>query len=118
MSSEELSTNWQNEKHKLVKGEIPWPDIVIEFCKDMNMLGWKVSPHQFERLSDLEQFILAQVQISPSSLKELLYRMSISENQIGQALAGIALNDFPKIYAGFIVQRSIERIELRKKFSD
>jgi hypothetical protein len=44
--------------------------------------------------------------------------MSISENQIGQALAGITIADFPKIYAAFIVQRSIERIDLRKKFSD
>jgi hypothetical protein len=118
MSSEELSTNWQKENHNLSTIKIPWPEIVVEFCKDMNMLGWKVDFQQFGSLKDLEGFIFQQFQTSPSSLKELLYRMSISENHMGQALAGITLDEFPKIYASFIVQRSAERIELRKKFSD
>lgn len=100
------------------KSNPAWEFIVLDFTKDMNLLGWNVSPDIFPNPEALISFISGVYIKNKSLLIELLYRMNISESEMGQALAHIQQNEFASIYSQKIIDRSIQRIELRKRFSD
>jgi hypothetical protein len=107
----------QKENHNIVPIQPYWLDIVHDFSKDMNLLGWKVDIGLFPNQESLVAFIQDMFVKDRSMLVELLYRMNISENEMGQALANADKYNFAVIYCRKIIERSIQRIELRKRFS-
>jgi len=108
----------QKENHDLISTATPWETIVLDFTKDMNLLGWNVNMDMFPNPQSLESFVAGVYVQNRPMLVELLYRMNISENDMGQALANIQPNEFSSLYSKKIVERSIQRIEWRKRFSD
>lgn len=107
----------QKENHNIARFQPQWIDIVHDFSKDMNLLGWNVDIGLFPNQESLIAFIQDMFVKDRSMLVELLYRMNISENEMGQALANADQFNFAVIYCQKIIERSIQRIELRKRFS-
>jgi hypothetical protein len=106
-----------NENLNIAHNPPSWIDIVNDFSKDMNLLGWKVESSIFPNEQALIDFVQGMYTKDRGMLVELLYRMNISENEMGQALANADQSNFASIYCRKIIERSIQRIELRKRFS-
>lgn len=107
----------QKENHNIALAQPQWIEIVRDFSKDMILLGWKVNIELFPNQESLLDFIHDMFLKDRSMLVELLYRMNISENEMGQALTNANKDNFAGIYCQKIIERSVQRIELRKRFS-
>jgi hypothetical protein len=105
------------ENHSIAIAAPSWSEIVSDFTKDMNLLGWKVDVGLFPHQQALIHFVEAMYIKDRAMLVELLYRMNISESEMGQALSNANQSNFASIYCEKIIERSIQRIDLRKRFS-
>jgi hypothetical protein len=94
---------------------IPWNELVKEFIKDMNMIGWSISPDTIVDVLDLEKVIKEKLKISPNEITALFYRMGIEENRAGLALANKKMAEGVAEIALLVLNRSKERIILRKR---
>jgi hypothetical protein len=94
---------------------IPWDELVKEFIKDMNMIGWSISPDTIVDVLDLEKVIKEKLKISPNEITALFYRMGIEENRAGLALANKKMAEGVAEIALLVLNRSKERIILRKR---
>ncbi len=94
---------------------IPWNELVKEFIKDMNMIGWSISPDTIVDVLDLEKVIKEKLKISPNEITALFYRMGIEENRAGLALANKKMVDGLAEIVNLIINRSKERIILRNR---
>jgi hypothetical protein len=94
---------------------IPWPDLVKEFSKDMNMIGWNVDAQLIENRAVLQQLVREKLKISPNEITALFYRMGIDENRAGLALANKQIIEGIDEICSLILKRSEERIILRNR---
>ncbi len=94
---------------------IPWPELVKEFIKDMNMIGWNISSDAIHDREDLKKVIKDKLKISPNEITALFYRMGIEESRAGLALANKQVADGITEICSLIMSRSEERIILRSR---
>ncbi len=81
----------------------------------MNMIGWSISPDTIVDVLDLENVIIEKLKISPNEITALFYRMGIEENRAGLALANKKMAEGVAEIALLVINRSKERIILRKR---
>ena len=94
---------------------IPWSELVKEFSKDMNMIGWNVEENQIKNWDALQQLVKEKLKISPNEITALFYRMGIEENRAGLALANKQITEGIDEICTLILHRSEERIILRNQ---
>ena len=94
---------------------IPWSELVKEFSKDMNMIGWNVEENQIKNRESLQQLIKEKLKISPNEITALFYRMGIEENRAGLALANKQITESIDEICTLILHRCEERIILRNQ---
>ena len=81
----------------------------------MNMIGWSISPDAIVDVLGLEKVIKEKLKISPNEITALFYRMGIEENRAGLALANKKMAEGVAEIALLVLNRSKERIILRKR---
>jgi len=98
--------------------DLTWLEIAADFQKDMDLLGWNLPPTFFEAgPQSLENLIRDLLHTHPHQVREICYRLSISEWQLSQILLQKDKAQLANEIAELIMARCKDRIQLRKLFS-
>ena len=67
--------------------DFTWIEIAADFQKDMDLLGWNLPAHYFsEGPQSLEHLIRDLLHTHPQQVREICYRLSISEWRLSDIL--------------------------------
>ncbi len=98
--------------------DFTWIEIAADFQKDMDLLGWNLPAHYFsEGPQSLEHLIRDLLHTHPQQVREICYRLSISEWRLSDILVQKDKHLLASEITQLIIDRCRERIQLRKSFS-
>lgn len=98
--------------------DFTWIEIAADFQKDMDLLGWNLPAYYFsEGPQSLEHLIRDLLHTHPQQVREICYRLSISEWRLSDILVQKDKHLLASEITQLIIDRCRERIQLRKSFS-
>ena len=98
--------------------DFTWIEIAADFQKDMDLLGWNLPAHYFsEGPQSLEHLIRDLLHTHPQQVREICYRLSISEWRLSDILVQKDKHLLASEITQLIIDRCRDRIQLRKLFS-
>lgn len=98
--------------------DFTWIEIAADFQKDMDLLGWNLPAHYFsEGPQSLEHLIRDLLHTHPQQVREICYRLGISEWRLSDILVQKDNHLLASEITQLIIDRCRVRIQLRKLFS-
>ncbi len=98
--------------------DFTWIEIAADFQKDMDLLGWNLPAHYFsEGPQSLEHLIRDLLHTHPQQVREICYRLGISEWRLSDILVQKDKHLLASEITQLIIDRCRDRIQLRKLFS-
>ena len=98
--------------------DFTWIEIAADFQKDMDLLGWNLPAHYFsEGPQSLEHLIRDLLHTHPQQVREICYRLGISEWRLSDILVQKDKHLLASAITQLIIDRCRERIQLRKSIS-
>ena len=81
-----------------------------------------VAGSEDERFQELRKVLIRRIEEliekDVEKLKWILYRIDVNERKVHEALATNAQLHYPEILADLIIERQIEKVKTRQKYSD